>query len=101
MLRLCCCHSVLNIVGLTHAAVGVSDLEPRDQKEMTPAELNARRCGQVNKEVDGGHTVTLTCPTGGVTGRYLIFQTLGREDHLSLCEVEAGRAILMVLFNLI
>ena len=75
-------------------AVGVSDFEPRDQQEMSPAELNARRCGQVTMAVSGGEMVTLTCPTGGVTGRYLIVQALGRYYCLILCEVEAGMAIL-------
>ena len=85
---------------LTGVALGVSDLQPRDQQQMTPTELNARRCGQVTAAVEGGEKVTLTCPPGGVTGRYLIVQTLGRTDYLGLCEVEAGRAFVL-LFILI
>ena len=77
---------------LTGVAVGMSDFEPRDQQKMTPAELNARTCGQVTTEVGAAETVTLTCPTG-VIGQYLIVQTLGRHDYLILCEVEAGREI--------
>ena len=76
---------------LTGVAIGVSDLQPQDQQAMAPSELNARKCGQVTTAVAGGESVTLVCPSGGVTGRYLIVQILGRVDFLVLCEVEAGR----------
>ena len=78
---------------LTGANVGVTDVEPRDQEAMTPAEMNALQCGQVTTTVGGGETVLVRCPPEGVTGRYIIVQTIGRQDHLTLCEVEAGRAI--------
>ena len=94
----CCCIDVLNVEVLTDVAVGLSDLEPRDQQEMTPSELNARRCGQVTTPVDRGETLTLTCPPGEGTGRYLIAQILGRADCLVFCEVEAGRAIILLFF---
>ena len=84
---------------LTGVAVGVSDIEPREKQEMTPTELKARRCSQITKPVGGGETVTLTCPPGGVTGLYLIVQILDRKDYLTLCEVEAGRAI-VIIFHL-
>ena len=94
----CCYYDVLNVPGLTDVAVGLSDLEPRDQQEMTPSDLNARRCGQVTTPVGGGKTLTLTCAPVGVTGRYLIAQTLGWSDSLSFCEVEAGRVIVLLFF---
>ena len=77
---------------LTDAAIGVSDVEPQDQKDMTPAQFQLRRCGQVNQPVGGGETITIMCPIG-VTGRYLIVQILGRAEYLALCEVEAGKAL--------
>ena len=76
---------------LTGVVVGVTDFQPRDQQTMNPSELNVRRCGQVTTAVVGGETVTLACPSGGVTGRYLIAQILGRAGYLVLCEVKAGR----------
>ena len=84
---------------LKGVAVGVSDLKPRDQQVMTPCEFNDRKCGHVTREVGGGETVTLTCSPRGVTGQYLIVQKVVREDYLSLCEVEAGKAILMLIFS--
>ena len=88
---------------LTGVAVGVTDLQPRDQQAMTPTELNVRRCGQVTTAVTGGETVSLACPSGGVTGRYLIVQILGRAGYLVICEVEAGRTnvslFLLILCN--
>ena len=88
---------ILPVVYWTGVAAGVNDIEPRDQQAMTPAELNARNCGQVTTSVGKSETVTLTCPPGGVTGRYLIVQLLGRNDYLVLCEVEAGRALVFLL----
>ena len=73
--------------------VGVGDVRPNDQQEMTPAELNYDRCGPPTDPVGGGETVTVICAPGGVTGRYLVVQTLGREDILTLCEVKAGKAL--------
>ena len=35
-------------------------------------------------------------PQGGVTGRYLIVQILSRRTYLLICEVEAGREIMLV-----
>ena len=78
---------------LTGLGVGVGDVRPNDLEEMTPTELNYRRCGPLTEHVGGGKNVTLLCPPGGVTGRYLIVQTLGRRDILTLCEVEAGMEI--------
>ena len=82
---------------LTGVGVGVGDVRPIHQQEMTPAEHNYRRCGPPTEPVGRGRTVTVMCPPGGVTGRYLIVQTLGREDILTLCEVEAGNAWLKTL----
>ena len=75
--------------------MGVGDVEPRDQQDVTPTELDARRCGQVTTSVGGGETVTLMCPQDGVTGRYLIVQIRGRHEYLTLCEVEAGKVMVI------
>ena len=81
--------------------VGVTDVEPRDQEAMTPAEINALQCGKITTAVGGGETVLVMCPPKGVTGRYIIVQTIGRQDHLTLCEVEAGRAIELLHHSMI
>ena len=85
------CVIVLIAERLTGVDVGVSDVTPRDQQEMTPAELLSQSCGRVNTPVGAGERVTVMCPPRGVTGRYLFVQTRGRTDHLTLCEVEAGK----------
>ena len=83
---------------LTGVEVGVSDVEPRDQQEMTPAEHFSRSCGQVTRPVGAGEKITVMCPPGGVIGRYLIIQTRDRIDYLTLCEVEAGEKPVLSLF---
>ena len=80
---------------MTGVDVGITDVEPRDQQAMNPVEMNVLRCGQVTTAVGGGEMVTLMCPPDGATGRYIIVQTIGREDHLTLCEVEAGKALVL------
>ena len=72
---------------------GVSDVEPQNGQEMTPATLSARSCGQVTGPLNGGGTFTLMCPYGGQPGRYIVVQIVGRSDYLTLCEVEAGKAM--------
>ena len=76
---------------LRGADAGVSDIEPQDGHEMTSAALNARSCGSVNGPFPGGGTFTLLCPSGGILGRYIIVQIVGRTGLLSLCEVQAGK----------
>ena len=88
---------VLPVERMAGLGVGMGEVKPNDQQEMTPTELNARRCGHVTTPVGAGETVTLTCPQGGVTGRYLIVQTLGRWDFLTICEVEAGKTTLNIV----
>ena len=83
---------------LRGADAGVSDVEPQDGHEMTSAALNARSCGSVNGPFPGGGTFTLLCPSGGILGRYIIVQIVGRTGLLSLCEVQAGNAIFLLFF---
>ena len=85
---------------LRGADAGVSDVEPQDGREMTPAALNARSCGSVNGPFPGGGTFTLLCPSGGILGRYIIVQIVGRTGILSLCEVQAGNAVFLLFFSL-
>ena len=56
---------------------------------MSLAEFDLRECGFYAGAVPDGTTVTINCPHGGVTGRYLLVQLDG-TNFLTLCEVTAA-----------
>ena len=59
---------------------------------MELTKFNLSECDFYDGQVPGGATVRIDCPTGTVTGRYLVVQLSGR-NHLTLCEVTAAAAM--------
>ena len=67
--------------------VGVTNVEPSTS---IPGQLlDVMQCGYIPGPVPCGPTVeTVTCPTGGVKGSYLVIQIDNQVDSpLTLCEV--------------
>ena len=72
--------------------VGVTDVVPKDQNTMEPSEFNLKECEFHEGPVQDGATVRIECPSGEVSGRFLVVQLSGR-NYLTLCEVTAAAAI--------
>jgi len=81
---------------LKQVRVGVSDVAP--EASVIPASpINMAMCGTHDPPVPCSATLTVTCPPGGITGRYLIVQLEGSGNLLTICELTAYTSEFFIL----
>ena len=75
---------------LRDVVIGVTDVENYSSYNESPTTNQFTECGRINGVVGSAETVVVTCPEGGVSGRYLVVMIDSSSPIiLTVCEITA------------
>ena len=72
---------------LKKVVVGVKDIAPTTTSNPTTSDFT--ECGRIDGTVGSAETANVTCPPGGIIGRYLVVMLDDGAARLCACEITA------------